>query len=284
MITWINYAIYLVVSFMNIGMYFMLLTPKKSVLRATTISFIVLLPFTYLKFFAVMASSFDAVLALANNVIMLVLAKLMVKENIVKCLIAWFMTLLVFISSSAIWALFPVKQYDVTSIMVTVIYLCNVPYLLIAYAIVYKLYKKTDAISSGKSGLVLVASICLFALLEPFVIDQSDMYYGIDNSTIGIIICVLIGLQPFAAMLINELIVHNEMYKHERQIIELELDNEKQYLESIMKQGDSLAKIRHDIADQLFVIKNIAQDEPERAYMMMQELEDRITKEIEMCN
>ena len=55
MITWINYVIYLVISFMNIGMYFMLLTPKKSVLRATTISFIVLLPFTYLKLFAVIA-------------------------------------------------------------------------------------------------------------------------------------------------------------------------------------------------------------------------------------
>ena len=133
MITWINYVIYLVISFMNIG----------SVLRATTISFIVLLPFTYLKFFAVMASSVDAILALINNIIMLVLAKLMVKENIVKCLIAWFMTLLVFISSSAIWALFPVKQHDVTSIMVTGIYLCNVPYLLIVYSIVYRLYKIT---------------------------------------------------------------------------------------------------------------------------------------------
>lgn len=280
MITWINYVIYLVISFMNIGMYFMLLTPKKSVLRATTISFIVLLPFTYLKFFAVMASNVDAILVLINNVIMLLLAKLMVKENILKCLIAWFMTLLVFISSSAIWALFPVKQHDVTSIMVTVIYLCNVPYLLIVYSIVYKLYKKTNAISSGKSGLALVASICVFALLEPFVIERSDMYYGIDNSTIGIVVCVLVGLQPFVAMLINELIVHNEMYKHERQIIELELDNEKQYLESIMKQGDSLAKIRHDIADQLFVIKNIAQDEPERAYVMMQELEEKITQEL----
>ena len=73
-----------------------------------------------------------------------------------------------------------------------------------------------------------------------------------------------------------------ELYKNEKQIIELELDNEKKYLESIMKQGSSLAKIRHDIADQLFVIKNIAQDEPERAYTMMQQLEDRITKEIEM--
>ena len=227
-----------------------------------------------------MASNVDAILVLINNVIMLLLAKMMVKENILKCLIAWFMTLLVFISSSAIWALFPVKQHDVTSIMVTVIYLCNVPYLLIVYSIVYKLYKKTNAISSGKSGLALVASICVFALLEPFVIDRSDMYYGIDNSTIGIVVCVLVGLQPFVAMLINELIVHNEMYKHERQIIELELDNEKQYLESIMKQGDSLAKIRHDIADQLFVIKNIAQDEPERAYVMMQELEEKITQEL----
>ena len=47
-----------------------------------------------------------------------------------------------------------------------------------------------------------------------------------------------------------------------------------------MKQGDSLAKIRHDIADQLFVIKNIAQDEPERAYVMMQELEEKITQEL----
>lgn len=282
MITWINYAIYLVISFMNIGMYFMLLTPKKSVLRATTISFIILLPFTYLKFFAVMSSSTDMILILINNIIMLVLAKLMVKENIVKCLIAWFMTSLVFISSSAIWAFFQVAQYDVTSIMVTVIYLCNVPYLFIVYFIVYKLYKKTNAISSGKSGLALLASMCIFALLEPVVIDQSDLYYGIDNSTIGIVVCILIGLQPFVAMLINELIVHNELYKNEKQIIELELDNEKKYLESIMKQGDSLAKIRHDIADQLFVIKNIAQDEPERAYTMMQQLEDRITKEIEM--
>lgn len=81
------------------------------------------------------------------------------------------------------------------------------------------------------------------------------MYYllltpkKIDNSTIGIAVCVLIGLQPFVAMLINELIVHNEMYKHERQMIEFELDNEKQYHEIIMEQGDSLAKIRHDIAD-----------------------------------
>lgn len=282
MITWINYAIYLVISFMNIGMYFMLLTPKKSILRATTISFIILLPFTYLKFFAVMSSSTDMIFIIINNIIMLVLAMLMVKENIVKCLIAWFITSLVFISSSAIWAFFQVAQYDVTSIMVTVIYLCNVPYLLIVYFIVYKLYKKTNAISSGKSGLALLASMCIFALLEPAVIDQSDLYYGIDNSTIGIVVCILIGLQPFVAMLINELIVHNELYKNEKQIIELELDNEKKYLESIMKQGSSLAKIRHDIADQLFVIKNIAQDEPERAYTMMQQLEDRITKEIEM--
>lgn len=51
MITWINYAIYLVISFVNIGMYYLLLTPKKSIIRATTISFIVLLPFTYFKFF-----------------------------------------------------------------------------------------------------------------------------------------------------------------------------------------------------------------------------------------
>lgn len=29
MITWINYAIYLVISFVNIGMYYLLLTPKK---------------------------------------------------------------------------------------------------------------------------------------------------------------------------------------------------------------------------------------------------------------
>ena len=81
-------------------------------------------------------------------------------------------------------------------------------------------------------------------------------------------------------MLINELIVHNEMYKHERQMIEFELDNEKQYHENIMEQGDSLAKIRHDIADQVFVIKNIAQNEPERAYTMMQELEEKITQEL----
>mgnify|MGYP004556072513 CR=1 FL=1 len=86
MITWINYAIYLVISFMNIGMYFMLLTPKKSILRATTISFIILLPFTYLKFFAVMSSSTDMILIIINNIIMLVLAMLMVKENIVKCI------------------------------------------------------------------------------------------------------------------------------------------------------------------------------------------------------
>ena len=112
------------------------------------------------------------------------------------------------------------------------------------------------------------------------------MYYllltskKIDNSTIGIAVCVLIGLQPFVAMLINELIVHNEMYKHERQMIEFELDNEKQYHENIMEQGDSLAKIRHDIADQVFVIKNIAQNEPERAYTMMQDLEEKITQEL----
>ena len=108
------------------------------------------------------------------------------------------------------------------------------------------------------------------------------MYYllltpkKIDNSTIGIAVCVLIGLQPFVAMLINELIVHNEMYKHERKMIEFELDNEKQYHENIMEQGDSLAKIRHDIA----VIRNIAQNEPERAYTMMQELEEKITQEL----
>ena len=63
-------------------------------------------------------------------------------------------------------------------------------------------------------------------------------------------------------------------------MIELELDNEKQYLENIMEQGDSLAKIRHDIADQVFVIRNIAQNEPERAYTMMQELEEEITQEL----
>lgn len=280
MITWINYAIYLVISFVNIGMYYLLLTPKKSVIRATAISFIVLLPFTYFKFFSLTSSSTDIILSLINNVIMIVLAKLMVKENIVRCLIAWFMILLVFMSSSAIWALFPVAQHDVTSIMVTVIYLCNVPYLLIVYFIVYKIYKKTNAAYSGKSGIILLASMCIFALLEPYVIDQSDMYYGIDNSTIGIAVCVLIGLQPFVAMLINELIVHNEMYKHERKMIEFELDNEKQYHEIIMEQGDSLAKIRHDIADQVFVIRNIAQNEPERAYTMMQELEEKITQEL----
>ena len=102
MITWINYAIYLVISFVNIGMYYMLLTPKKSMLRATIISFIVLIPFSYCKFFAVMASSTDAILQIINNIIIVVLAKLMVKENLMKCIIAWLMTLLVFISSSAI--------------------------------------------------------------------------------------------------------------------------------------------------------------------------------------
>lgn len=47
-----------------------------------------------------------------------------------------------------------------------------------------------------------------------------------------------------------------------------------------MEQGDSLAKIRHDIADQVFVIRNIAKNEPERAYTMMQELEEKITQEL----
>ena len=276
MITWINYAIYLVISFVNIGMYYMLLTPKKSMLRATIISFIVRIPFSYCKFFAVMASSTDSILQIINNIIIVALAKLMVKENLMKCIIAWLMTLLVFISSSAIWALFPIAQYDVTSIMVTVIYLCNIPYLLAAYYIVYKLYKKTNALASGKAGLILILSICFFALLEPYVIDRSGMYYGIDNSTLGITVRVLIGLQPFAAMLINELIVHNQMYKHQRQMIEIELENERQYLDNIVKQGDMLAKVRHDIADQLFVVKSIAGKEPERAYMMLQELENKI--------
>jgi len=274
MIIWINFIIYLVVSYITLWMYYRLLTLKKSLTFACAVTFLALFPFAILKFFQLVGPTGDLILQLVNNVLVIIVSVFLTKDKLIKQIGCWLLVLMIFVSSSCLFVIMPTNNYNPHSVSVTIVYLITIPYILFAYYIVCIFYQKRASLIISWRGLSLIASTIIFVDLEVTIFNRESII--LINRLSLTPVFVIVGALPLILLLIADLIGRNIQFKHDKEMVALKLSQERQCYQDLFEQNNNLAKIRHDIADQIYIAKSIMDEDPDRAYALIKELGNRL--------